>query len=95
MYGDWTKSNLANWKDVANLNARLQVQQYNYTSGKNFTDGALIIDAMDMLYTDNIDGFCIVSSDSDYTRLAIKMHERGKFVFGIGEKKTPQLLVNA
>ena len=95
VYGDWTKSNLANWKDAANLNAIQQVQQSNYTSGKNSTDGALIIDAMDILYTDNVDGFCIVSSDSDYTRLAIKMRERDKFVLGIGEKKTPQSLVNA
>ena len=95
VYGDWTKRNLANWKETANLNAILQVQQSNYTSGKNSTDGALIIDAMDMLYTDNLDGFCIVSSDSDYTRLAIKLRERGKFVLGIGGKTTPPSLVNA
>ena len=95
VYGDWTKSNLKKWKDVANLNAILQVQQSNYTSGKNSTDGALIIDAMDMLYTDNLDGFCIVSSDSDYTRLAIKLRERDKRVLGIGRKTTPPSLVNA
>ena len=95
VYGDWTNQNLANWKEAANLNAIQQVQQSNYTSGKNSTDGALIIDAMDMLYTDNVDGFCIVSSDSDYTRLAIKLREHDKFVLGIGEKKTPQSLVNA
>ena len=79
----------------ANLNALLQIQQSNYTSDKNSTDGALIIDAMDMLYTDDLDGFCIVSSDSDYTRLAIKLRESGKRVLGIGNKATPPSLVNA
>ena len=95
VYGDWTKQDLAAWKEAANLNALLQIQQSNYTSGKNSTDGALIIDAMDMLYTDAADGFCIVSSDSDYTRLAIKLREHGKFVLGIGNKHTPKSLVNA
>ena len=95
VYGDWTKPNLTNWKEAANLNALLQVQQSNYTSDKNSTDGALIIDAMDMLYTDDLDGFCIVSSDSDYTRLAIKLRESGKRVLGIGNKATPPSLVNA
>ena len=95
VYGDWTKSNLAKWKEAANLNAIQQIQQSNYTSGKNSTDGALIIDAMDMLYTDNVDGFCIVSSDSDYTRLAIKLRECDKFVLGIGSENTPKSLVNA
>ncbi len=95
VYGDWTNQNLAKWKEAANLNAMQLIQQSNYTSGKNSTDGALIIDAMDILYTDDVDGFCIVSSDSDYTRLAIKLRERGKLVFGIGEEKTPKSLVNA
>lgn len=95
VYGDWTNQNLAKWKEAANLNAMQLVQQSSYTSGKNSTDGALIIDAMDILYTDDVDGFCIVSSDSDYTRLAIKLREHGKTVFGIGEKKTPKSLVNA
>ena len=95
VYGDWTKKNLANWKEAANLNAIQQIQQSNYTSGKNSTDGALIIDAMDLLYTADLDGFCIVSSDSDYTRLAIKLREYGKFVLGIGGMNTPPSLVNA
>ena len=95
VYGDWTKQNLVSWKEAANLNAIQQVQQSNYTSGKNSTDGALIIDAMDLLYTANLDGFCIVSSDSDYTRLAIRMREHGRFVLGIGGRNTPPALVNA
>ena len=95
VYGDWTKPNLAQWKEAANLNAVLQIQQSNYTSGKNSTDGALIIDAMRMLYEKKVDGFCIVSSDSDYTRLAIELHEHGKFVLGIGSANTPKSFVNA
>ena len=95
VYGDWTKPNLAEWKEAANLNAIRQVQQANYTKGKNSTDGALIIDAMRMLYEGKVDGFCIVSSDGDYTGLAIELHEQGKFVLGIGNKKTPPSLVNA
>lgn len=95
VYGDWTKSRLKKWKEAANLNAIRQVQQSNYTKGKNSTDGALIIDAMDMLYMEKVDGFCIVSSDSDYTGLAITLHEHGKFVHGIGNKQTPLSLVNA
>ncbi|MDE0265428.1 MAG: NYN domain-containing protein [Thaumarchaeota archaeon] len=95
VYGDWTKSNLTEWKEAANRNAILQIQQSNYTSGKNSTDGALIIDAMRMLYEGKVDGFCIVSSDSDYTRLAIELREQGKFVLGIGNTGTPQSLVNA
>lgn len=95
VYGDWTKPNLAQWKEAANLNAIRQVQQSNYTKGKNSTDGALIIDAMRMLYEKKVDGFCIVSSDGDYTGLAIELHEQGKFVLGIGNKETPESLVNA
>ena len=96
VYGDWTNQSLAKWKEAANLNAMHLIQQSSYTSGKNSTDGALIIDAMDILYTDDdVDGFYIVSSDSDYTRLAIKLREHGKLVFGIGEEKTPKSLVNA
>ena len=94
VYGDWANPNMASWKDAANLNAILPVQQFNI-SGKNSTDGALIIDAMDMLYADKVDGFCIVSSDSDYTRLALKLREHGKFVLGVGERKTHQSLVKA
>ena len=94
VYGDWANPNMASWKEAANLNAILPIQQFNI-SGKNSTDGALIIDAMDMLYADKVDGFCIVSSDSDYTRLALKLREHGKFVLGIGERKTHQSLVKA
>jgi uncharacterized LabA/DUF88 family protein len=89
IYGDWTKPNLAGWKTVLLENAITPIQQYSYTSGKNSTDSALIIDAMDILYTGGVDGFCIVSSDSDFTRLATRLREAGKKVFGIGEKKTP------
>src|SRR5215212_4783544 len=89
IYGDWTKPTVSGWKNVLLENAITPVQQYSYTSGKNSTDSALIIDAMDILYTAGVDGFCIVSSDSDFTRLAIRLREAGKKVFGIGEKKTP------
>ena len=89
IYGDWTKPQLSGWKKVLLENAITPVQQYSYTTGKNSTDSALIIEAMDMLYTGGVDGFCIVSSDSDFTRLAIRLREAGKKVFGIGEKKTP------
>ena len=95
VYGDWTKPDLMPWKEAANSNAIRQVQQSNYTTGKNSTDGALIIEAMEMLYTRKIDGFCIVSSDSDYTGLATILREAGKFVLGIGSRQTPQSLVNA
>ena len=90
VYGDWTRPNLAGWKNMALDNAITPVQQYNYTTGKNATDSAMIIDAMDILYSDNVDGFCIVSSDSDFTRLAIRLRESGKHVIGMGEKKTPK-----
>ncbi len=89
IYGDWTKPQLSGWKKVLLDNAITPVQQYSYTSGKNSTDSALIIEAMDILYTGGVDGFCIVSSDSDFTRLATRLREAGKKVFGIGQKKTP------
>jgi hypothetical protein len=90
IYGDWTKPTLTGWKTVLLENAITPIQQYAYTSGKNATDAALIIDAMDILYTGNVDGFCIISSDSDFTRLATRLREAGKQVFGMGEKKTPK-----
>ncbi len=90
VYGDWTRTSLAGWKNMALDNAITPVQQYSYTSGKNATDSAMIIDAMDILYSNNVDGFCIVSSDSDFTRLAIRLRESGKHVIGMGEKKTPK-----
>ncbi len=90
VYGDWTRPNLAGWKSMALDNAITPVQQYSYTTGKNATDSAMIIDAMDILYSHNVDGFCIVSSDSDFTRLAIRLRESGMHVIGMGEKKTPK-----
>ncbi len=95
IYGDWTKPTLSGWKTVLLENAITPVQQYSYTSGKNSSDSALIIDAMDILYTGHIDGFCIISSDSDFTRLATRLREAGKKVFGIGEKKTPYAFIAA
>ncbi|HEX3009504.1 MAG TPA: NYN domain-containing protein [Bacteroidales bacterium] len=89
IYGDWTKPTVAGWKSVLLENAITPIQQYSYTSGKNATDSAMIIDAMDILYTGKVDGFCIVSSDSDFTRLAIRLREAGMKVIGIGEQKTP------
>src|SRR5436189_219309 len=89
IYGDWTKPTLAGWKTVLLENAISPVQQYSYTVGKNSTDSALIIDAMDILYTGRVDGFCIVSSDSDFTKLATRLREAGMKVFGMGEQKTP------
>jgi NYN domain/OST-HTH/LOTUS domain len=89
IYGDWTKPTLTGWKSVLLENAITPVQQYSYTIGKNSSDSALIIDAMDILYTGRVDGFCIVSSDSDFTRLATRLREEGMQVFGIGERKTP------
>ena len=89
IYGDWTNVNLSGWKNVLLENAITPIQQYSYTKGKNSTDSALIIDAMDILYTGGVEGFCIVSSDSDFTRLATRLREAGMKVFGIGEKKTP------
>jgi uncharacterized LabA/DUF88 family protein len=95
IYGDWTKPTLSGWKTVLLQNAITPVQQYSYTSGKNSSDSALIIDAMDILYTGHVDGFCIVSSDSDFTRLATRLREAGKKVFGIGEQKTPAAFIAA
>ncbi len=89
IYGDWTRPELMGWKASLLENAIVPVQQYGYTSGKNSTDSAMIIDAMDILYTGSVDGFCLVSSDSDFTRLAVRLREAGKTVYGIGEKKTP------
>lgn len=95
IYGDWTTPNLGQWKTVL-LNHSIQpIQQFRYTTGKNATDSAMIIDAMDLLYSGNFDGFCIVSSDSDFTRLASRIRESGKRVYGFGEKKTPQPFVAA
>ncbi|MDO9205681.1 NYN domain-containing protein [Methylotenera sp.] len=92
IYGDWTQSQLSRWKEILPKHAIQPIQQYANTKGKNATDSALIIDAMDLLYTAPLDGFCIVSSDSDFTRLAIRFRESGKFVYGFGEKKTPESL---
>src|SRR3990170_1943605 len=95
IYGDWTKPTTAGWKGVLLENAITPIQQYSYTSGKNATDSAMIIDAMDILYTGRVDGFCIVSSDSDFTRLATRLREAGMKVIGIGEKKTPDPFITA
>lgn len=95
IYGDWTTANMNSWKEVLNYHAVQPVQQFRYTIGKNATDSALIIDAMDLLHSRVVDGFCLVSSDSDYTRLATRIRETGIFVMGIGEKKTPKPFVNA
>lgn len=88
IYADWTKPTVAGWKKVLLENAITPIQQYSYTTGKNATDSAMIIDAMDILYSGKVDGFCIVSSDSDFTRLATRLREAGMKVIGIGEKKT-------
>lgn len=95
IYGDWTTSNMGGWKDVLNTFAFQPIQQFRFTVGKNATDSAMIIDAMDILYTGGVDGFCLVSSDSDYTRLATRIREKGFFVMGIGKKTTPRAFVNA
>ena len=95
IYADWTQPTVAGWKKVLLENAITPFQQYSYTTGKNSTDSALIIDAMDILYTGRVDGFCIVSSDSDFTKLAIRLREAGMKVYGFGEKKTPKSLISA
>ena len=95
IYGDWTTSNMNSWKDTLNFHAFQPIQQFRYTIGKNATDSAMIIDAMDIMHSGAVDGFCLVSSDSDYTRLATRIRETGIFVMGIGEKKTPKPFVNA
>lgn len=95
IYGDWTKPTVSGWKGVLLENAITPIQQYSYTQGKNSSDSALIIDAMDILYSGRVDGFCIVSSDSDFTRLALRLREAGMKVFGIGQKKTPNPFIAA
>lgn len=95
IYGDWTKPHLAKWKNVLLENAVTPIQQYGYTQGKNATDSAMIIDAMDILYSGKVNGFCLVSSDSDFTRLATRLREAGMNVIGIGEKKTPDPFIVA
>lgn len=95
IYGDWTKPNLSRWKNLLLENAITPIQQYGYTTGKNATDSAMIIDAMDILYSGKVNGFCLVSSDSDFTRLATRLREAGMQVFGIGEKKTPNPFIVA
>lgn len=95
IYGDWTQNQLSRWKEILPKHAIQPIQQYANTKGKNATDSALIIDAMDLLYTAPLDGFCIVSSDSDFTRLAIRFRESGKLVYGFGEQKTPESLMAA
>jgi uncharacterized LabA/DUF88 family protein len=94
IYGDWTSTNLRSWKDRLLEYAIQPIQQFAYTVGKNATDSAMIIDAMDLLYTEKLDGFCIVSSDSDFTRLAARLRESGRIVYGFGEKKTPRAFVS-
>ena len=95
IYGDWTGPGLKGWKDVLLRHSIQPIQQFLYTKGKNSTDSAMIIDAMDLLYTGKFDGFCIVSSDSDFTRLASRIRESGLLVYGFGEKKTPAAFVSA
>jgi len=94
-YGDWTTTNLKGWKAHLHKHAIQPVQQFSYTQGKNATDSSLIIDAMDLLHEGRLDGFCLVSSDSDFTRLANRLRESGLVVYGFGEKKTPEPFVSA
>lgn len=95
IYADWTKPTVSGWKNVLLENAITPIQQYSYTTGKNSSDSALIIDAMDILYSEKVEGFCIVSSDSDFTRLATRLREAGMKVIGIGQKKTPLPFITA
>jgi uncharacterized LabA/DUF88 family protein len=95
IYGDWTTTNMSGWKETLHTYAIQPIQQFRYTVGKNATDSAMIIDAMDLLYEGIVTGFCLVSSDSDYTRLATRLREKGFFVMGIGRKNTPRAFVNA
>ena len=95
IYGDWTKPHLSKWKSILLENAITPIQQYGYTTGKNATDSAMIIDAMDILYSEKVNGFCLVSSDSDFTKLATRLREEGLVVYGIGEKKTPDPFIVA
>ncbi len=94
-YGDWTTTNLKGWKDHLHKHAIQPIQQFSYTIGKNSTDSSLIIDSMDLLHEGRLDGFCLVSSDSDFTRLATRIRESGLTVYGFGEKKTPEAFVSA
>jgi uncharacterized LabA/DUF88 family protein len=94
-YGDWTGTNLKGWKDQLLTKSIQPIQQFAYTQGKNATDSAMIIDAMDLLYSNRFDGFCLVSSDSDFTRLAVRIRESGLVVYGFGEHKTPKPFVSA
>ena len=94
IYGDWTTTNMNSWKDSLHKYAIQPIQQFRFTIGKNATDSAMIIDAMDLLHSNDVRGFCIVSSDSDYTRLATRIRENGLFVIGVGEQKTPKAFVN-
>ncbi len=95
IYGDWTTPELRGWKNVLLTHSITPIQQFRYTTGKNATDSALIIDAMDILYGGNVEGFCLVSSDSDFTRLALRIRESGMLVYGFGERKTPSAFVSA
>ena len=95
IYGDWTKPHLTKWKNLLLENAITPIQQYSYTTGKNATDSAMIIDAMDILYSEKVNGFCLVSSDSDFTKLATRLREAAMQVIGIGEKKTPNPFIVA
>jgi uncharacterized protein (TIGR00288 family) len=95
IYGDWTSSSMKSWKDTLNSYAFQPFQQFSYSVGKNSTDSAMIIDAMDILHANQTDGFCLVSSDSDYTRLATRLRESGKLVVGIGKNSTPRAFVSA
>ncbi len=95
IYGDWTTSSMKSWKETLNIHSVQPMQQFRYTIGKNATDSAMIIDAMDILYEGVVSGFCLVSSDSDYTRLATRIREKGFFVMGIGRRTTPKAFVNA
>lgn len=94
-YGDWTTERLKQWKEHLHKYAIQPIQQFSYTSGKNSTDSSLIIDAMDILHEGNVDGFCIISSDSDFTRLSTRIRENGLVVYGFGEKKTPEAFISA
>ena len=95
IYGDWTNPRLVSWKNVLLDNSISPIQQYSYTTGKNATDSAMIIDAMDILYSNTVDGFCIASSDSDFTRLVARLRESGMYVTGMGESKTPKPFISA
>ncbi len=95
IYGDWTTTSMNSWKASLHKHAIQPIQQFRYTVGKNSTDSAMIIDAMDLLHSNNVGGFCLVASDSDYTRLATRIREAGLFVIGVGERKTPEAFTNA